>query len=177
MSDHCGETPANVIGAIIGGILGAIGGAILGKWLAQRLGINNTIARGAFIGMVGLLAGAGAAAIGYAIGPYVRNSWYTIKNGLGNLLKKSYSSIAKISQSKMATKINVPKHAWNRVLKNVTDEGITKIIHKAIKYGTWEPGCHGSVYITYRIGNEIVRMSGKIIDGVFRISDAWVVTK
>lgn len=77
----------------------------------------------------------------------------------------------------MSNKINVAKHTWNRVLKNVTDEGITKIIHKAIKYGKWELGNDGCVYINYYIGKEIVRMSGKIINGIFRISDAWVQTR
>ena len=63
MVDLTGNIATNVIGAIIGGVIGAVGGAFLGKWLADQLGITGFWARTAFIGAVGLLVGAAAAAI------------------------------------------------------------------------------------------------------------------
>ena len=169
-------TPANVIGAVIAGVVGAVGGYYLSRWLADKFGLNGW-KRTIFIGGLTGVITATAAVVGYFLGPYVRNAWYTVKNGLLNLLKKSYKSIGSIDPNRMANKINVAKHAWDRVLEKVSDDGITKIIHKAIKYGKWELGSDGSVYINYYIGKEIVRMSGKIIDGIFRISDAWAKTK
>ena len=72
----------------------------------------------------------------------------------------------------MRNKINVLKHAWNRVLYKVTNEGIINIIHKAIKYEKWEIGRNGSIYINYYYKKEIIRMSGKIINGIFYVNDA-----
>ena len=109
MVDLTGNIATNVIGAIIGGVIGAVGGAFLGKWLADQLEITGFWARTAFIGAVGLLVGAAAAAIGYFIGPYVAKAWSVWSAKLSGLIKGTFKSIAKITSKKMSH-INVSKH-------------------------------------------------------------------
>lgn len=70
--------------------------------------------------------------------------------------------------------INVSKHLWGKVLKKVTNKGIEKLIQQAIKKGSWETLKGGVSKISYRYGGEVITVTGKIINGVFNIGDAWV---
>ena len=173
MVDLTGNIAANVIGAIIGGVIGAVGGAFLGKWLADRLEITGFWARAAFIGAVGLLVGAAAAAIGYFIGPYVAKAWSIWSAKLSGLIKGTFKSIAKITSKKMSH-INVSKHLWNKVMKKVTKTQIETLIYQGIRKGTWNLLTNGSVKILYKYGGQIIVITGKVVNNIFQIGDAWV---
>ena len=173
MVDLTGNIAANVIGAIIGGVIGAVGGAFLGKWLADRLGITGFWARAAFIGAVGLLVGAAAAAIGYFIGPYVAKAWSVWSAKLSGLIKGTFKSIAKITSKKMSH-INVSKHLWNKVMKKVTKTQIETLIYQGIRKGTWNLLTDGSVKILYKYGGQIIVITGKVVNNIFQIGNAWV---
>ena len=173
MVDLTGNIAANVIGAIIGGVIGAVGGAFLGKWLADRLEITGFWARAAFIGAVGLLVGAAAAAIGYFIGPYVAKAWSFWSAKLSGLIKETFKSIARITSEKMSH-INVSKHLWNKVMKKVTKTQIETLIYQGIRKGTWNLLTNGSVKILYKYGGQIIVITGKVVNNIFQIGDAWV---
>lgn len=173
MVDLTGNIATNVIGAIVGGVIGAVGGAFLGKWLANRLGITGFWARTAFIGAVGLLVGAAAAAIGYFIGPYVAKAWSVWSAKLSGLIKGTFKSIAKITSKKMSH-INVSKHLWNKVMKKVTKTQIRTLIYQGIRKGTWKLLTNGSVKILYKYGGQIIVITGKVVNNIFQIGDAWV---
>jgi len=175
MVDLTGNIAANVIGAIIGGIIGAVGGAFLGKWLADQLGIKGFWARAAFIGAVGLLVGAAAAAIGYFVGPYVAKAWNYLGAKLAGLAKGSFKKIGEITVNKMSTKINVTKHLWKNVFgKNVSPTNIKSLIYKTISKGTWKYQSDGILRIVLQQGKEYIVVTGNIVSGVFCVGDAWV---
>lgn len=68
----------------------------------------------------------------------------------------------------------MPKHLWGKVLKKVTNEGIVKLIEKAIKKGTWKTLKNGSIEILYHYRGRIIKVTGIIVDGVLKVGDAWV---
>jgi RHS repeat-associated protein len=165
-------TPANVIGAVIGGIIGAVGGYFLTRWLADKIGLKGW-KRNLFIAGLTAVITASAAAIGYFIGPYVAKAWATWSSRLAGLVRTSYRSIAKLTVKKMSH-INVSKHLWGKVLKKVTNSGIESLIHQGIRHGTWNLLKNGTVQIVWKYKGQIIVITGKVIDKVLRISDAWV---
>lgn len=86
-------SPANVIGAVIGGILGAVGGYFLSRWLADKLNLTGW-KRTVFIVGISAIITAGAAVIGYFLGPYVQKVWQKIINFLKGLIKTHCCFIA-----------------------------------------------------------------------------------
>ena len=175
MVDLTGNIAANVIGAIIGGVIGAVGGAFLGKWLADQIGITGFWWRATFIALVTTLVGLAAAAIGYILGPYVAKAWNYLGARLAGLVKKSFKSIGKITSQKMRSKINVKKHLWNKVLgKNTTTTNIENLIYKTIRKGTWKYQSDGIMRIVFMQGKEYIVVTGNVVNGIFKIGDAWV---
>jgi hypothetical protein len=71
--------------------------------------------------------------------------------------------------------INVTKHLWGRVLSKVTNAGIESLIHQGVRHGTWTLLKNGSIEILWRHKGQIIKITGKVIDKIFRISDAWVI--
>ena len=171
--DPSGRIAANIIGAVVGGVLGAVGGGFLGKWLADKLNIKGAIKRKIFIGAVSLLVGASAAAIGYFIGPYIAKAWSYWRTTLAGLVKGTFKSIGKITSQKM-NHINVSKHLWSKVMKKVTNTQITNLIYKGIRVGEWILQDNGSIKIKYYYGKEIIVITGKVVNNVFHIGNAWV---
>lgn len=165
-------TPANVIGAIIAGIIGAVGGYFLSRWFADKLGLSGW-KRSLFIGGLTSVITASAAAIGYFIGPYVAKAWSVWSAKLAGLIKGTFKSIAKITSHKMKH-INVSKHLWNKVMKKVTTTQIETLIHQGIRKGTWNLLSNGSVRILYNYGGQIIVITGKVVNSIFQISNAWV---
>ena len=170
--DPTGHIAANIVGAVIGGILGVVGGAFLGNWLADILKLKGW-KRTIFVGGVAVLVGASAAAIGYFIGPYVAKAWSVWSAKLAGLLKGTFKDIAKITVEKMKH-INVSKHLWSRVMKKVTTTQIQTLIHQGIRKGTWSFLSNGSVKIVYKYSGEIIVITGKVVNMIFQIGDAWV---
>ena len=139
------------------------------------LKITGFWSRAAFIASVSVLVGATSAAIGYFIGPYVAKAWNYIGARLAGLMKHSFKRIGKITVEKMSRKINVAKHLWKNVLgKNVTTSNIKNLIYKTIKQGTWKYQSDGILRIVLQYGNEFIVVTGNIVNGEFKIGDAWV---
>jgi RHS repeat-associated protein len=164
-------TPANVIGAVIGGVLGAVGGYFLTRYLSDRLGLKGWKRTAFIVGLTAVIT-ASAAAIGYFVGPYIAKAWGTWSSRLAGLVRQSYKSIS-ITQQSMRH-INVSKHLWGKVLNTVTNSGIESLIHQGIRHGAWTILKNGSIQILWKHKGQIIEITGKMIDKVFRISDAWV---
>ena len=150
--DPSGHIATYIVGAVIGAVIGAVGGYYLGKWLANKLGLKGNI-KSVFIAGVAALSGASIAAIGYFVGPYIAKSW--LSASLARLLKGSYKRVGTISKFKINNHINVPKHLWNRVLKNPSNTNVKNLVYKAIKNGKWTLKKSGSVEINYKYKKEI----------------------
>ena len=89
------------------------------------------------------------------------------------MLHKSACEILAAESEKMSH-INVTKHLWNTVMKKVTNSQIETLIYQGIRKGTWELLPNGSVKILYNYGGQIIVITGKVVDKIFRIGDAWV---
>ena len=166
MHDPDGYAAANIIGGIIGGAAGAT----LGYLLADALGLKGW-KKWALISA----ATVGGAVLGAFLGPYVAKLGGKVaaKLGIKTATKAAFKSIGKITSQKMSH-INVSKHLWGKVLKKVTNKGIENLIQQAVKKGSWETLKGGVSKITYRYGGEIITVTGKIINGVFKVGNAWV---
>ena len=171
MVDKEGYIAANVIGAIVGGIIGAVGGYFLTRWLANRIGLRGW-KRNVFIWGLSAIITASAATIGYFVGPYVARAWTIFSAKLAGLLRGSYRGI-KLTVNTMKH-INVSKHLWGKVLGRATNKAIENLIYQAIKKGSWNLLSNGTIKIIWRYKGEIIEVTGKIINKIFRISDAWV---
>ena len=170
--DTNGNIAANVIGSVIGGIVGVVGGIFLTNWLADKLKLSGW-KRNVFVWGLTAVIGAAAAVIGYFIGPYIAKAWSSLCGKLTALVKQSFHKIGQISAKKMSH-INVSKHLWSRVMKKVTTKEIQSIIKAGVHKGKWELLKNGSVKITYKYKGQIIVITGKVIDKVFKIGDAWV---
>ena len=171
-ADEGGYIAANVIGAVIGGIVGAVGGYFLTNWLADKLNLHGW-KRNVFVWGLSAVIGAAAAVIGYFIGPYVAKAWSAWCAKLSGLLKGTFKSTGKITSKKMGH-INVSKHLWGKVIKKVTPTQIQTIINQGIRKGSWNLLSDGSVKILYKYKGKIIVITGKVVDKIFRIGDAWV---
>ena len=171
-ADEGGYIAANVIGAVIGGIVGAVGGYFLTNWLADKLNLHGW-KRNVFVWGLSAVIGAAAAVIGYFIGPYVAKAWSAWCAKLSGLLKGTFKSIGKITSKKMSH-INVSKHLWGKVIKKVTPTQIQTIINQGIRKGSWNLLSDGSAKILYKYKGKIIVITGKVVDKIFRIGDAWV---
>lgn len=56
----------------------------------------------------------------------------------------------------------------------MTETQIETLVYQGIQKGTWELLDNGSVKIRYKYGEEIIVITGKVINDIFRISNAWV---
>ena len=164
-ADMDGEAAANVVGAILGLVSLTTVAVLVCKYFNIRGWEKAAIIA---------VAAVGGAALGALIGPYIAKLGAKVAAKLGlTSAKLAFRKIAKISAKSMAH-INVPKHLWGKVLKRVTNSGIRKLIKLAVKKGVSSPPNDGVVKFVYRYKGEIITVTGRIMDGVLRISDAWV---
>ena len=171
MVDQSGTIAANVIGAVIGGVIGAVGGYFLTRWLADRIGLRGW-KRNAFIWGLTAVITASAATIGYFVGPYVARAWSTFSVKMAGLIRGSYRSVKLTAQT--MKHINVSKHLWGKVLGKVTNSSIQNLVYQAIRKGSWNIRNNGTIQILWRYKGRVIEVTGRIMDKVFRISDAWV---
>ena len=171
--DLDGHIAANIIGAIIGGVIGAVGGYFLTRWLADKLKLSGWKRKAFIAGLTAVLT-ASAAAIGYFVGPYVAKAWSYLGARLTGLVRNSFRGIGKITTSKMKH-INVGKHLWSKVLgRNVTNTNIKTLIYKAVRNGSWSFNSKGVLQILWRYKGRIIVVTGKVVNGILKIGDAWV---
>lgn len=100
---------------------------------------------------------------------------------LPKAISKALSSISQKTWGHIITQ----EHAWNLVLKNVTQSGVKNLISQALKKGATtlidkmvKKGVTSMIYesVYSYMGQKII-VHYAIIDGVIRISDAWVKTR
>jgi len=60
------------------------------------------------------------------------------------------------------------------VLNKVTEAGIKNLINQAIRKGVWKLKNNGVVEITWKYKGRIITVTGRVINRIFNISDAWV---
>jgi len=69
------------------------------------------------------------------------------------------------------------KHNWDKLVPDPKDPNswhkIATIIYTVLKYGQNEP-YKGVRSKAFEIGGEIIQVTYKYVDGILRISDAWV---
>lgn len=120
------------------------------------------------------LIGASAAAIGWFLGPYVARAWAWITARLAGLLKGTFRGISKITAERWSH-INVKKHLWNTVMKKVSNGEIKRLINLTIKKGKWQLTKKGSVEILWKYKGRTIKVTGKVVNKIFKIGDAWVI--
>ena len=75
----------------------------------------------------------------------------------------------------MANHINVAHHLWSKILgSKINTIAISNLIYKTIRDGEWRYQANGSIRIILKVGQEFVVVTGKIINSIFNIGDAWV---
>ena len=171
--DYNGKVAYNIVGAVVGAIIGAVGGYFLAKWIAGKINFNHTWQKNAFIAGFTAVITASSAVIGYFIGPYIAKAWSAWTAKLAGLIKGSFKQIAKFTANKM-NHILASKHNWGLLMKKVTSSQVQTIIYQGVKKGTWTLMTNGTVKITYKYAGKIIEITGKVINDVFHISDAWV---
>ena len=196
MFAYCQNNPANnfdptgeilistcvMVGIGIGALIGGAIGSIHGYNLAKKMGIPKKD-RWKFVVGYGL----GGAVVGGVIGGFMGY-------GIGFLcgasstsgvalkaISKGLSSITKKTWNHIITK----KHAWNLVMKKVTTSNVKKVISEALKKGGTtlidkkvKKGVASMIYETvcsYKGKKVVVHYA--VIDGIIKISDAWVKTR
>ncbi len=171
-----------LIGVAIGATAGAVVGGIYGYNVAEKKGVPSKdrwkyvvgygIGGAVVFGVIGGFMGYG---IGFLCGA-------TSTSGVA--LKAISTATANIS-TKSWSHIITKKHAWDLVLKNVTQSGVKSLISQALKKGTTtlidkmaKKGVTSLIYETvYSYMGQKIIVHYAVVDGVLKISDAWVKTR
>ena len=171
-----------IIGIGIGGLLGGVVGGIYGYNVAQNpdVSVEDRWKYVVGYGLGGFVVGGVIGGfMGYGVGFLCGAS-----STSGIALKAITKSLSSISQ-KTWSHIIVKKHAWDLVLTKVTQNGVKNIIKKALQKGTTtlikQQVKNGTISIVYEsiysyLGQKIV-VHYAVIDGLIKISDAWVKTR
>jgi len=183
--DPTGEfviSTAVLIGIGIGALIGGTVGGVYGYNKAVK---NNVAKQDRWKYVVGY--GLGGAVVGGVIGGFVGYGigflcGATSTSGVAlKAISKGLSSISQKTWGHIITK----QHAWNLVLKNVTQSGVKNLISQALKKGATtlidkmvKKGVTSMIYesVYSYMGQKII-VHYAVIDGIIRISDAWVKTK
>ncbi len=101
------------------------------------------------------------------------------KNGLattGISVSQATNALTKVENKNGGiAHIMESKHAWNLVGANSWND-VKSVIVKAVTSGVQEPYKNVDKFV-YQYKGQVVEVTGKIINGVLNISDAWVKTK
>ena len=171
-----------LIGIGIGALIGGVAGSIYGYNLARKMGVPPKD-RWKFVVGYGL----GGAVVGGVIGGFMGYGigflcGATSTSGIA--IKAISKAVAEIS-TKSWGHIITKEHAWNLVMKKVTQKSIKKIISQALKKGATtfvkkqvKKGVTSMIYksVYSYMGQKII-VHYAVIDGIIKISDAWVKTK
>ncbi|MBQ7670789.1 MAG: hypothetical protein IJS45_08730 [Clostridia bacterium] len=61
--------------------------------------------------------------------------------------------------------------------KSVTATNISSLIYKVIRDGEWRYQTDGIIRIVLKYGKEYIVVTGNIVNGIFKVGDAWVWNK
>ena len=165
---------AVLIGVGIGAVVGGVVGGIYGYKKAEK---NDVPKEQRWKYVVGY--GLGGAVVGGVIGGFVG---YGVGVALGAeassglVLKSISNALSSVGRNTMHH-ILQSKHAWGQVLKNVSWGNVKGLIRLTLQKGaTTLIDQKGSALIYEAIKDNIV-VRYAVIDGVIKISDAWVKTR
>ena len=158
------------IGALIGGVAG--GGYGYNKAVKRNIPKGQRWRYVVGYGLVGaVIGGVIGGFVGYGVGVALG-----AKTSSGLVIKSVSKSLSSVSRNTIHH-IMQSKHAWGRVLRNATWKNVKGLINTTIKKGaTTLINSQGRALIYEAVRNNVV-VRYAIIDGVIKISDAWVKTR
>ena len=175
--DSTGEfiiSTAVLIGIGIGSLIGGVVGGVYGYTKAVK---NNIADQDRWKYVVGY--GFGGTVVGGVIGGFVgygAGIALGAKASSGLVVKSISKALSSISQNTIYH-IMQSKHAWSQVLKRATWNNIKDLINATMKKGaTTLINKQGNAIIYEAVRNNIV-VRYAVIDGIIKISDAWVKTR
>ena len=175
--DPTGEfviSTAVLIGIGIGALIGGVAGGAYGYNKAAK---NNVPKGQRWKYVVGY--GIGGAVVGGVIGGFVgygAGVALGAKASSGLVMKSISKAISSVSRN-MMHHIMQSKHAWGRVLRNASWNNVKGLINTTMQKGaTTLINKQGKALIYEAIRNNVV-VRYAVIDGVIKISDAWVKTR
>ncbi len=139
--------------------------------------VNNIDSTGEFLISTAILIGIGiGAAVGGVIGGFVgygAGVALGAKASSGLVMKSISKAISSVSRNTMHH-IMQSKHAWGRVLRNVSWNNVKGLINTTMQKGaTTLLDKQGKALVYEAVRNNVV-VRYAVIDGVIKISDAWV---
>lgn len=175
--DPTGEfviSTAVLIGIGIGALIGGVAGGAYG----YNKAVKNNVPQGQrWKYVVGY--GLGGAVVGGVIGGFVGYGVGVAlgaKASSGVVIKSVSKALSSVSKNTIHH-IMQSKHAWGRVLRNATWNNVQGLINTTIQKGaTTLINKQGSALVYEATRNNIV-VRYAVIDGIIKISDAWVKTR
>ena len=175
--DPTGEfviSTAVLIGIGIGALIGGTAGGVYGYKKAVK---NNVAKQDCWKYVVGY--GLGGAVVGGVIGGFVgygAGVALGAKASSGLVVKSISKALSSVSRNTMHH-IMQSKHAWGQVLKRVTWSNVKSLINTTMQKGaTTLINKQGNALVYEAVRNNIV-VRYAVIDGIIKISDAWVKTR
>ena len=175
--DPTGEfviSTAVLIGIGIGALIGVTVGGVYGYKKAVK---NNVAKQDRWKYVVGY--GLGGAVVGGVIGGFVgygAGVALGAKASSGLVVKSISKALSSVSRNTMHH-IMQSKHAWGQVLKRATWNNVKSLINTTMQKGaTTLINKQGNALIYEAVRNNVV-VRYAVIDGIIKISDAWVKTR
>ena len=171
IADKNGTVVANYYyDALIGGVAG--GGYGYNKAVKRNIPKGQRWRYVVGYGLVGaVIGGVIGGFVGYGVGVALG-----AKTSSGLVIKSVSKSLSSVSRNTIHH-IMQSKHAWGRVFRNATWKNVKGLINTTIKKGaTTLINRQGRALIYEAVRNNVV-VRYAIIDGVIKISDAWVKTR
>lgn len=159
------------------GIGAAIGGIVGGTYGYKKAVKNNVPREQRWKYVVGY--GIGGAVVGGVIGGFVGYGAGVVlgaKASSGLVMKSISKAISSVSRNTMHH-IMQSRHAWGQVLRNASWNNVKDLINTTMQKGaTTLIGQQGTALVYEAVRNNVV-VRYAVIDGVIKISDAWVKTR
>lgn len=166
MTDHAGESPANIVGGIVGGVAGAA----LGYTIANQLGVSGW-KKAALIAATTV----GGAALGALAGPYVAKAGAKIAAKIGVKSVVKYKRITE-NANKVHHFFGKSQHKLGSLLRKYggNERKAYNAIYNAVFKQVQKKGITGGFEIVVKVAGKNVTVRGKVIDGMVRIGTGFI---